>query len=108
MISVFQYYFTAESYGILYVCPTTNGNGGGYDIDVYETETGEMLFSMTTTVTLPSDPQSFEPFTEFAFTADGEYAVGVTENSFVVADLLKNETRLIERAEMITSLYREE
>ena len=83
-------------------------NGGGYDIDVYETETGEMLFSMTTTVTLPSDPQSFEPFTEFAFTADGEYAVGVTENSFVVADLLKNETRLIERAEMITSLYREE
>ena len=83
-------------------------NGGGYDIDVYETETGEMLFSMTTTVTLPSDLQSFEPFTEFAFTSDGEYAVGVTENSFVVADLLKDEDRLIERAEMITSLYRED
>ena len=29
--AIFQYYFTADSYGILYVCPTTNGNGGGYD-----------------------------------------------------------------------------
>ena len=83
-------------------------NGGGYTIDVYETATGDMLFSMTSTVTLISDPQAFEPFTEFAFTEDGEYAVGVTENSFVIADLLKDETRLIERAEMITSLYQEE
>ena len=27
---IFLYYFTAETYAILYVCPTTNGNGN-YD-----------------------------------------------------------------------------
>ena len=29
--AIFQYYFTAENYAILYVCPTSDGNGAGYD-----------------------------------------------------------------------------
>ena len=29
--AIFLYYFTADHYAILYVCPPTNGNGGGYD-----------------------------------------------------------------------------
>ena len=29
--SIFQYYYTAENYAILYICPTTNGGNAGYD-----------------------------------------------------------------------------
>ena len=29
--AIFQYYFTAENYAILYVCPTNSGGGAGYD-----------------------------------------------------------------------------
>ena len=29
--SIFQYYYTAGNYAILYICPTTNGGNAGYD-----------------------------------------------------------------------------
>ncbi|MBR6406396.1 MAG: TIR domain-containing protein [Lachnospiraceae bacterium] len=58
-------------------------------IDVYETATGDLLFSM----------QSSQIFTETVFSADGADVVGVTRSGYVVGDLLMDEAELLRRAE---------
>ncbi len=65
-------------------------------IDVYSMEDGVLLFTMHGT----SD------FTEFAFTTDGKYAVGVMEGGrYIVADLLTDESELIAQARKLAALY---
>lgn len=66
-------------------------------IDVYDTADGTLLFTMNG----PS------PFEDFAFTVDETYAVGWMQNGgFVVADLLKDETTLLEHARNLAALFR--
>ena len=58
-------------------------------IDVYSLEDGALLFTMN----------GSSSFTDFAFTTDGQYAVGIMENGgFIVADMLTDETVLLEKA----------
>lgn len=76
-----------------------------YAIDVYRTENAEKLFTIT----------YGESFSDFGFTADGEYAVGVSKNPtnktalngqtvYMIADLYTDETVLINKARELTSL----
>ncbi len=76
-----------------------------YAIDVYRTENAEKLFTIT----------YGESFSDFGFTADGEYAVGVSKNPtnktalngqtvYMTANLYTDETVLINKARELTSL----
>ncbi len=88
--------YTAFSYSMDGSMLMALQSGGGTAIDVYLLETAELLF----TIKAPKE------FTEFAFTEDGRYAVGITEDGLLVADLLTDEEVLIERAREFTSRYR--
>ena len=81
-------------------------SGGGYAIDVYRLDTADLLFTLTNT----------EPFTEFAFTEDDRYAVGVTVSGspvegirgtplYIFGNLYRDEADLLERARKVADLY---
>ena len=64
-------------------------------IDVYSVETAELLFSMRA---------ANETFAEFAFSADGAFAVGKTDSGrYVIGNLWKDEATLLERAQALTA-----
>ena len=61
----------------------------GTVVDVFDTEKGELLFSM----------QSDEGFVRIGFSEDGKYVVGLTEdNGAVTGELWQNENALLEAA----------
>ena len=77
-----------------------------YAIDVYRTDNAEKLFTITYGAA----------FSDFGFTEDGKYAVGVSANPtnktalngqtiYMAADLYLDENSLISQARALTSLY---
>ena len=70
------------------------GRNNGTVVDVFDTENGERLFSM----------RNAGGFSRIGFSADGNYAVGLTEgNGAVTGELWQNENALLEAARRFVS-----